>query len=175
MVEKKRFFDVELDILNTTVQLYAMRAEELENRTVNYDLTKMLKGKNCEASFLIKKKDDRIIGEMFSFKISPSFMRRVIGHGTSIVEDSFIVKTQDKDMRIKPFMITRKRVHRSVRNALRKECRKNIEKFVSENTSEKVFDAVVSSVLQRGLSKKLKKIYPLAVCELRVVELVKKR
>jgi ribosomal protein S3AE len=175
MVEKKRFFDIDLEVLDISIPLFAMRVEELENKVVNYDLTKFLKGKNCEARFLLKKKDDKIMGEMFSFKVHPSFIRRMIGHSISIVEDSFVVKSQDKDMRIKPFLITRKRVHRSVRNALRKECRKIIEKFVSEDTSDKIFRAVVSSVLQRSLSKKLKKIYPLAVCELRVVELVKKR
>lgn len=173
VVLKKKFFDVELEILESRIQLYAARLEDLDKRVIKYDLTKILKGKNCEAKFMLRKEGDIVIGHMFSFVLYPSYIRKLIGHGISMVEDSFVIKAQDCNMRIKPFLITRKKVHRSVRKALRDECKKLLEKYVEENDSKKIFDSILSATLQRTLSKKLKKIYPLGVCEIRVAEIVK--
>ncbi|MCX8193787.1 MAG: 40S ribosomal protein S3a/S1 [Candidatus Pacearchaeota archaeon] len=173
MAEKKKFIDVKLPILATTVQLFAAKQEDLIGRVVKLDLTKFLKGKGAEAKFLIVKQEDKIFGDIFSFEMYPSYIKRLIGHNTSIVEDSFIVKTQDSCLRIKPFLITRKKVYRSVRNALRKGAREFIEKISQDKTKEKIFQATMSGILQKQLSRKLKKIYPLAVCELRVVKVEK--
>lgn len=173
MAEKKKFFDVRLEILNSVLQILALKPDDLVGRTIKFDLTKILKGKNCEAKFIVKKQNEELIGEIFEFKIYPSYIRRLIGRNVSIVEDSFVVKIQDSNLRIKPFLITRKRVHRSVRKALREEAHNFLIKVLSDKTREKVFRAILSSILQKQLSKRLKKIYPLAVCELRIVKVEK--
>lgn len=173
MVEKKKFFDVKLEVLDSIVPLLASSQDSLIGRVVKLDLTKILKGKNCEAKFLVKRYEDSIIGEIFSFTIYPSYIRRLIGHNISIVEDSFVVKAQDSSLRIKPFLITRKKVHRSVTKALRDEAKDFLEKTFVDKTRDKIFQAVITGILQRQLSKRLKKIYPLAVCELRVVKVEK--
>lgn len=173
MVEKKKFFDVKLEVLDSIVPLLASNAESLIGRVVKLDLTKILKGKNCEAKFIVKRYENDMIGEIFSFTIYPSYIRRLIGHNISIVEDSFAVKAQDAALRIKPFLITRKKVHRSVTKALRDEARDFLEKTFVDKTRDKIFQAIITGILQRQLSKRLKKIYPLAVCELRVVKVEK--
>lgn len=175
MVEKKKYFDVKLEVLNSITQVLGTSQEALQGRVIKFDLTKILKGKNCEAKFVIKLKENELIGEMFSFAIYPSFIRRLIGHNISIVEDSFSCKSQDSILRFKPFLITRKKVHRSVRKTLREETKEFIIKGCEDKTREKVFQAVISGTLQRILSKKLKKTYPLAVCELRVVQVEKEK
>lgn len=173
MAEKKKFIDIKLTVLSTTVQLLALKEEDLVGRVVKLDLTKFLKGKGAEAKFLIVKQDDKIFGDIFSFEMYPSYIRRLIGHNSSIVEDSFVIKAQDVSLRIKPFLITRKKVHRSVRNALRIGAKEFLEKVIRDKTKEKIFQTAISGILQRQLSKKLKKTYPLAVCELRVVKVEK--
>ena len=173
MAEKKKFFDVKLEVLESIVPLLAMNPDSLINRVVKLDLTKILKGKNCEAKFIVKKHENDLIGEVFSFTIFPSYIRRLIGHNISIVEDSFIVKAQDTDLRVKPFLITRKKVHRSVTKALREDARDFLMKAAEERTRDKIFQGVITGILQRQLSKRLKKIYPLVVCELRVVKVEK--
>lgn len=173
MAEKKKFIDVKLVPLLVTVPLLALKEEDLVGRVVKLDLTKFLKGKGAEAKFLIVKQDDKVFGDIFSFEMYPSYIRRLIGHNTSIVEDSFVVKAQDSNLRMKLFLITRKKVHRSVRNALRLGAKEFLEKAIGDKTKEKIFQAVISGILQRQLSKKLKKTYPLAVCELRVVKVEK--
>ncbi len=173
MVEKKKFFDVRLEVLDSIVPLLTTNADLLIGRVVKLDLTKILKGKNCEAKFLVKKIENEMIGEIYSFTIYPSYIRRLIGHNISIVEDSFVVKAQDCALRIKPFLITRKKVHRSVMKALRDDARDFLEKTAVERTRDQIFQAVITGILQRQLSKRLKKVYPLAVCELRVVKVEK--
>jgi ribosomal protein S3AE len=69
-------------------------------------------------------------------------------------------------------MITRNKVSRAVRNELRKESRKFLEGFVTTRTSKEVFSDLTSNKIQRELSMKLKKIYPLALCEIRVFEMI---
>ena len=173
MAEKKKFFDVKLEILESIVPLFAYSQDSLNGRIIKLDLTKILKGKNCEARFRVKKLENEMIGEIFSFTIFPSYIRRLIGHNISIVEDSFVVKSQDASLRIKPFLISRKRVHRSVRKALREEAKDFLMKAAEEMPRDKFFQTVIAGILQRQLSKRLKKVYPLAVCELRVVKVEK--
>ena len=112
--------------------------------------------------------------KMFHFMIQPSYIRRIIGRNISVVENSFSCKIKDGSMVFKPFLITRRRVHRSVRKALRDECKKYIEEYVQEKERKDVFQEIINEILQKTMSKKLKKIYPLAVCEIRVAKVDEK-
>ena len=172
-VLKKKYFDVRLEIFNTDIPLLAFKPEDLEGRTIKFDLTKILKGKNCEARFLVKKQNENLVGEIREIRINQSYIKRLIGHNSSIVEDSFVCKTQDVNIRVKPFLITRKRVHRAVRKELRERAREYLQKELEDKTRDKVFQSAVSAIIQKQLSKKLKKTYPLAVCELRMVKIEK--
>ncbi|HDI03083.1 MAG TPA: hypothetical protein ENF67_00905 [Candidatus Pacearchaeota archaeon] len=171
---KKKEFEIEIEILNEKAVLKAFSADQLLNKTLTLDLTKKLKGKASEGKFIIKEKQGKLKAEMYQFKLHQAYIKRLIGKGISIVEDSFVCQAKDSKLRIKPFLITRRKVHRSVRKALRSEAKSFIEKFVKERTREKVFQAVLSGLLQRMIAVKLKKIYPLTVSELRVVKVEKK-
>jgi ribosomal protein S3AE len=167
---KKKYFDIKLEILNTTVPVLASNQESLNGRIIKFDLTRILRGKGCEAQFLVKKDQT---AEIISFKIQTAYIKRIIGYNIGIVEDSFEYKGKDFTMIFKPFMITRKKVTRSVKKALRSAAKDLILKFVADKTREKMFQAVISATLQKAMGKKLKKIYPLAVCELRVLKVKK--
>ena len=91
----------------------------------------------------------------------------------SYVEDSFICNTKDSKIRVKPFLLTRKKVHRRVRTALRDKCRESIAELAKNRTKEEFFSEVISSKIQRQIIPKLKKIYPLSLCEIRVIEVEK--
>ncbi|UCD21131.1 MAG: hypothetical protein JSW08_01130 [archaeon] len=170
MVVKKKFYDVELEIIGLKVPVIARDPETLIGQTVKYDITKILRGKNCESRFKIKKTNGKLKGEIYFFKIQPSFIRKMIGRNISIVEDSFVVKGPNVSIRIKPFLITRRQVHRTVRKALRDGAAAFIKKRLEDKTRDKVFQDVISASLQRNMSKFLKKIYPLAVSEIRMLK-----
>lgn len=169
---KKQFFDVKSGMTNVKMQLYAASIEELEGRVVTIDLTRNLRGKNMVLKLKTKLENGGLNGEPVSLILAGSYIRRMIRPGTDYVEDSFEIACRDLKTRIKTFMITRNKVSRAVRNELRSEGKKFIESYVKARTAKEIFSEIMANKLQRELSLKLKKIYPLALCEVRSFEII---
>jgi len=55
---------------------------------------------------------------------------------------------------------------------LRLTARQHLEVHLTTRTSKELFSEVMTNKLQKELSLKLKKIYPLALCEIRVFAMV---
>ena len=163
---KTKLEEIKLELINLIVE-----AIPKENKIIKLDITRLLRGKGCQAKFIIKKQDDKYIGKLISLRIYPSYVRRIIRTGTSIIEDSFTCKTKDTTLIIKPFIIARKKIYRSIRNRLREEAREEIKDFCKDKTKEDVFLEILSASLQKQIGRKLKKIYPLAFCDIRVIEI----
>jgi len=165
---KQKFFDVEMPILNKETQLYAYYLNELEGRTIKYDLTRFLRGKGVLLSMDVKVEGGKASAYPKEFVILPYFLRRMIRKGTNYVEDSFSADTKDSKVIVKPFLITRKKVSRSVRKALREKAREEIKDYLKNKDTKTIFEELIQNKMQRPLSLKLKKIYPLSLCEIRV-------
>ena len=168
---KKKFFEIEIPLTDSKVDVLAYSKEELENRTIKLDLTRQLRGKSIEIVFLVKLKEGEAIGEPRKLKLMSYFIRRMIRKNISYVEDSFSAECEDSFLRIKPFMITRKKVSRKVRKALRELTQEWLKDYVKNKKAIDVFSDIISNRLQKPLSVKLKKIYPLALCEIRVLNI----
>lgn len=93
--------------------------------------------------------------------------------GTDYVEDSFSVKCKDSELKIKPILITRRKVSKAVRNALRTKAKQEIEDYLKTKTAETIFEDVLRNKIQKELSLKLKKVYPLSLCEIRALKVEK--
>lgn len=169
---KKKFFEVKLPLTATKVHIYGASPEELEGCIIRVDMTRSLRGKNLELRAKVKNNNGSLEATPTSLEIMPSYIRRSIRKGTDYIEDSFETECKDAKLRVKPFMITRKRVSRAVRNALREGAKKHLEAHIKVRTAEEVFSEVTSNKIQKELSFKLKKIYPLAFCEIRVIEII---
>ncbi|MEM3091430.1 MAG: hypothetical protein QXX55_00765 [Candidatus Pacearchaeota archaeon] len=170
---KQKFFDVEMPILGKKTQLYAFEKKDLEGRTITYDLTRLLRGKSMIIKLIVKLEGDKITSIPKKIIIMPYFIRRMMRKGIDYVEDSFLSECKDASVRIKPFLITRKKVSKSIRKALRNETKKELVGYIKNKNSESLFDEIIKNKLQKTLSQKLKKIYPLSLCEIRVFEVVK--
>jgi ribosomal protein S3AE len=171
LIAKKKVFEVDIPVMDQEIQVLAVNQDALIGRIIKLDLTRVLKGKNLDASIIIKKENDKLIGEFISIKLLPYFIRKMIRKSTSYVEDSFSTKTKDGEIVIKPYMLTRKRVHRSVRKALRDEARKVITGFVSNRDNREIFFSILTGSMQKEIASGLRKIYPLALCEIRMAKL----
>jgi ribosomal protein S3AE len=169
---KKKFYDVSVPLTSVNVSLYAASEEELEGRKVKLDLTRSLRGKSLVLVFKIFLDGKELKGVPVEARLVQGYIRRVVRRGTDYIEDSFEVDTRDRKTRIKPFLITRNRVSRAVRNALRNEARKFLEGHIKTRTGEEIFEEILSNKLQKSMSAKLKKIYPLAMSEIRVFEVL---
>jgi ribosomal protein S3AE len=170
---KKRFFDVELLLIGRETQLQAYELEELEGRTVKYDLTRMLKGKSVMLTFKVNFDKGKAVTTPTKLEVMPYFLRRMVRKGTNYVEDSFKAECKDSLLTIKPFLVTRRKVSRAVRKALREETKKELENYIKEKNAGELFEELIRNQLQKTLSIRLKKIYPLALCEVRVLEIKK--
>lgn len=171
--KKQRFFDVEIPILKKETQLYAYDISELQGRTIKYDLTRLLRGKSVLLTLAVKVEGDKAIAYPLEFVILPYFIRRMIRKGTNWVEDSFSAETKDSKVIVKPFLITRKKVSREVRKALREKAREEILEYLKAKDSISVFDELLQNKMERHLNAKLKKIYPLSLCEIRMFKVQK--
>ncbi|MBI2448983.1 hypothetical protein HYV49_01670 [Candidatus Pacearchaeota archaeon] len=173
MVVKKKFFDVSFPILNKESSLLSTSLESLEGRFVKIDLSRQLKGKSTEAIFKIVLDDKKAVGKPVRMKLMPYFIQRMMKDSVSYIEDSFSTQCKNAQLRIKPFLITRKKVHRSVRKALRDKVKELLTEEIKNSDYETFFSSVINNKIQKPLSLKLKKLYPLSLCEIRELKLEK--
>ncbi len=172
---KKKFFEVKVPLTASKVHIIGYSAEELDGSIIKLDLTRSLRGKSLELKARVKNENGSLVGTPLSLEIIPSYIRRIFRKGVDYVEDSFEAPCKDTTLQIKPFLLTRKRVSRAIRNEIRQTARKHIEAHVKIRTAEEVLSEVTSNKIQKELSLKLKKIYPLALCEIRSIAIVQKK
>ncbi|MCK4647846.1 hypothetical protein KAT24_02875 [Candidatus Pacearchaeota archaeon] len=171
---KKKFFDVEIPIIGKTTQLQAYSIEELDKRIIKYDLTRSLRGKSMLLIAEVKIKEGKATTFPKKITLMPYFLKRMIRKGTDYVEDSFFANCEDAQVQIKPFLITRRRVSRAVRKALREKAREELTNYIKDKKSEEIFNEIIKNQIQKTLSLKLKKIYPLSLCEIRIFQVKSK-
>jgi ribosomal protein S3AE len=168
--KKKRFFDVEMPLINKQTQILAYELSELEGRFIKYDLTRILRGKSILMQFKVSVNDNKAIATPRGIVLMSYFLRRMIRKGTDYVEDSFSADCKDATLKIKPFLITRRKVSRRVRRGLREKTREEIKKYLKDKTSSRIFEEILKNKMQKDLSLVLKKIYPLSLCEIKSLE-----
>jgi len=168
MALKKKFSQVELPLLNTSIEALG-DASTLAGKTIKMDLTRKLRGKSLEVVFKIYDKNG-LYGMPKQLNLMKYFIIRVMRNRISYVEDSFETQCKDVKVTIKPFLITRKRVSRAIRNNLRKTCKEFIINYVKEKSYLQLCEELLSGQLQHEMLPKLKKVYPLSFSDLRVFE-----
>jgi len=170
--KKKRFFEVDMPLIKKSTQLYAFNIEDIDKRIIKYDLTRILKGKSSLINLKVSvdKEKSEATSYPIEFKVLPYFIKRMIRKRTDYVEDSFKTECKDAILLLKPFLITRRRVNRKVRKALRDKTKEELENYSRNKSSKQLFEDILKNKLQKELSFKLKKVYPLSLCEIRNIK-----
>lgn len=171
--KRKKFFDVEIPIINKQTQLYAFDIKELEGKSLKYDLTRILKGKNALLRLKVIVNGDNATSIPVEIEIMSSFLRKVVRTGTDYIEDSFSAESKNSVLRIKPLLITRAKVSKQIRKSLREKAKEELIKYVGSENSDEIFENILKNKFQRELSLKLKKIYPLSFCDIRILKVEK--
>jgi ribosomal protein S3AE len=172
---KKKFFDIEIPIIRKETQLQAFEAKELGGRVIRYDMTRALRGKSLILQLKTEVQGNKVVALPQKIQLLPYFLRRMLRKGTNYVEDSFVAECKDAEVRIKPFLITRRKVSRAIRKALRDKTKEELINYLKNKEAEKVFEDILDGHLQKSLNVYLKKIYPLSLCEIRIFEIKKKK
>jgi ribosomal protein S3AE len=169
MAERKRYIDVQAPILNETIRVLGT-PESLHNRTIKLDLTRKLRGKGLIIKLRIFNNEGKLIAIPNNMELVTSYIRRMMRKRADYVEDSFTAKSKDLKLTIKPFLITRKKVSRAVKRNLRNTCREFILEYTKEKEYIELCNEILEGTLQKTMLPKLKKVYPLSFCDIRVFE-----
>lgn len=173
--KREKFFDVEIPILGKKTQLKANEISELDGRHLSYDLTRILRGKESLLRLKVSAKNNKVTSSPIELRLLPVFLKKALRKGVHYVEDSFLAKCKDSTLRIKPFLVTRRTVSRKVRKALREKAKEELISYFEQKDHYQIFEEVLKNKLQKELSTKLKKIYPLSLCEIRVMRIEKEK
>jgi len=170
---KKKFLEVNLPLVNEKYETLAGSVQELDGRVIKMDMTRKLRGKSVNVDFKIKVENNIAEGHPKKLVLLPYFIKHMIHPGTDYAEDSFKAETKESEVIIKPFLITRRRVSRAVLRTLRNSAKNWLTDYAKSKTDYEMFDDMLSNQLQKQLSLRLKKVYPLGICEIRVFEIKK--
>jgi len=170
---KKKFFTVKNELTGKEFELYGDSLESLKGRFVNLDMTRNLRGKGIEVRFKINVKNNEAYAEPTDILLLGYFIRRMMRKGSDYVEDSITCECKNAEVIIKPFILTRKKVSRAIRNSLRVKAREWIIAKAKTLDNWELFDEVLKNKFQKDLSLVLKKVYPLSLCEIRMLNVKK--
>jgi ribosomal protein S3AE len=150
-------------------------AEDLVGKKLHVNLMTLMndpRKQNVTLSFAIMKVEGTTsIAYLVGYKMSSSHLKRVIRKSIRRIDDSFIVQTKDNvKFRIKPLLVTRFKTNKGIASALRKQTKETLQNLFTTMKAHDAFQQIISNKLQITLKNDLKKIYPLALTEIRVLQ-----
>jgi len=169
MAERKRFIDVNVPTLDSEIRILGT-AQELDKKTIKLDLTRKMKGKGLTVKLRIFNKEGKLIAVPDRLELTKSYIRRIMRKRVDYVEDSFKAPCEDLRVTIKPLLITRKKVSRAVRRNLRNTTKEFLLDYIKTRKYIDVCEEILNGNLQKTLLPKLKKVYPLSFCDIRIFE-----
>ena len=170
MATRKKFIDVNLAMVNETLPVLG-EPESLAGKTIKLDLSRKLKGRGLEVVFQILANGKELTGYPKNMTLMRSYITRMMRKRVNYVEDSFTSSCKDIPVTIKPFLITRKKVSRAIRNNLRRTTKEFILEYTKTKTYMELAESILFGEMQKEMYPKLKKVYPLSLCEIRVLEI----
>lgn len=118
-------------------------------------------------------KNDTAKTEFEGYKMLPAAAKKLMRRQRNKIEDSFIVESKDKKIvRIKPIIITRGKTTGSVLTTIRKLEKAYLANAIAKNEAEGIIREITQKKLQHGMYQLLKKLHPMAACEIRQLELI---
>ncbi|MBT6689919.1 hypothetical protein HN903_04910 [archaeon] len=169
MAERKKYIEVQVPFLGESLRVLGT-PEDLDNKTIKLDLTRKLRGKGLTIKLRIFNQEGKLFAIPNSLILASSYIRRMMRKRTNYVEDSFMARCSDIRVTFKPHLITRKKVSRVVRKNLRNTTKEFILEYCKEKDYMTVAQDIFDGTLQKTLLPKLKKVYPLSFCDIRVFE-----
>jgi len=169
MAERKKYIEAQIPILNSGFRVLGT-PENLDKKTIKLDLTRQLRGKGLTMTFRLFNDEGKLIGVPNKMELVTSYIRRMMRKRSDYVEDSFKAQCADIRTIVKPLLITRKRVSRAVRRNLRNTAKEFLLGYLKEKDFNEVCQELLEGTLQKTLLPKLKKVYPLSFCDIRVFE-----
>ena len=137
-------------------------------------LTNDSKRQNININFkVVNVQNGKGLTDIVGYYMVQSSIKRLVRKNIEKISMSFSCKTADnKDLQVKPLLITRSSTTGSVATKIRKNAQDFLVKHIREISYDNLINDLVSHKLQTFLKKDLSKIYPLRICEIRSMEIV---
>jgi len=158
-------------------ETYVYKPEQMVGKGITQNLmnlTNDVKRQNINIDFKVADvQDGKALTDVVGYYMVQSSIRRLVRRNIEKITMSFPCKTSDnKNLQIKPLLITRAATTNSVATKIRKNAQDLLVKYVSSISYDNLVNDLVNHNLQNSLRKTLSKIYPLRVCEIRSMEIV---
>ena len=137
-------------------------------------LTNDVKRQNIYIDFKVANVENgKAFTDIVGYYMVQSSIRRMVRKNIEKIIMSFPCKTSDnKNLQIKPLLITRASTTGSVATKMRRTTQDFLIKYIGAISYDNFVNDIVSHKLQSSLKSKLNRIYPLRVCEIKSMELV---
>ncbi len=137
-------------------------------------LTNDVKRQNINIDFkVVDVQNNKAFTDITGYYMVQSSIKRLVRKNIEKIDMSFSCKTSDnKNLQVKPLLITRAATTGSVATKIRKNAQDFIVKYISSISCDNFVNDLVTHKLQSSLRKELSKIYPLRICEIRSMEIV---
>lgn len=132
-------------------------------------ITNNMRNQNVELHFKVISTADQIgQTDLTGITLTGGYLKRLVRKGRDKIEDSFVVKTQNqKDVRVKPVVLTNTRANNKVKQTLRRMAKEFITKYTKKMPHDKFFNSVIKNRLQKEMKEHLSDIYPLKYVDIR--------
>ncbi|MFC1690866.1 hypothetical protein ACFL0W_01685 [Nanoarchaeota archaeon] len=152
----------------------ALEASSLLGRTVKVNLMNLtgdMKKQNISVTFkIIRLAADKAQTELKKYEMGSSNLKRIVRRGKDRIDQSVICQTKDgRSVRIKPLLLTRSNTTGLRLRSLRKEVLAIIDDVVNTITLDELAQDIVSNKFQKHLKQILSKVYPLRICDIRML------
>ena len=116
---------------------------------------------------------DKGVAQFRAYRLSPSFVKRIVRRRSTRIDHSFIVKAADGQLlRIKPMIVARNQISTQLKNEIRKAGTISLIKTIEAMRTEEVLAHLLNLTIQRDLKKELSSFCPIKLIEIRTLEKV---
>jgi len=159
-------------------ETYVVNSELIKGKNISYNL-KNLGGhrvkQNIDIKFIVEEvKEGKAYCKTIGYSLLKSSIKRLVSKRKNQISASLACKSSDnKNLRIKLVLITRKKVNGSILAAIRHE----LIKITLEKCAKRKFEDIITDSINFRLPKEIKgeidKIYPMRLCTVKSIGLEK--
>ena len=139
------------------------------------NLTREIKHQNIKITFSITNVDEsNALTEVVGYELIPSFIKRITRTGREKIDDVNTYETKNNiKLVLKLLIMTKSKTKRSILSNLRHKSKEFLTAKIQKQDYSELITSLITYTLQKELKSTLSKIYPVAVCDVRVLKKIK--
>ena len=152
--------------------------KSLIGRTIKFslmNLTREIKHQNIKIIFSINSvNENNALTEIVGYELVPSFIKRITRTGREKIDNVNTYETKNNiKLVLKLLIMTKSKTKRSILSNLRHKSKEFLTAKIQKQDYSELITSLITYTLQKELKSTLSKIYPVAVCDIRVLKKIK--